>query len=222
MQILSSWDAIKVEETCHEHNGLHFFTTWLGRQKAKRDCNAHEHANSLFQKKKNKTGGVNETLISLPLCILSSTNNSGDDVQKLWRFANIIENNKDQINGTLPQENQNKFSRINEKCNDDVNPEDDVTFARNSPQCDQSSSQYGENSATTMEHTDEKSDERDISTTRHSRDCEFHEQPADDNDMNYGKLESTVYHMNKKLQTLEQKMDAILAFLEQQKSSKEN
>lgn len=220
---MSSWDAIEVEETCPEHRGLHFFTTWLGRQKAKRDCNAHDHANSLFEKKKNKTGGVNETLISLPLCILSSTNNSSDDVQKLWRFANIIENNKEErINGTLPHE-KHKFSRVNEKCNDTANTEEDLTFGQNNPHYDESSSQCDLNTVNCDEgNTEEQSNEQDKSTIRHSRGCEFHETPAENDDMNYERLESTVHQMNKKLQTLEKKMDRILAFVEQQKSPKES
>ena len=224
---MSSWDAIEVEETCPEHHGLHFFTTWLGRQKAKRDCNAHDHANSLFEKKKNKTGGVNETLISLPLCILSSTNSSSDDVQKLWRFANIIENNnEEQINGKLPHEKHHTCSRINEKRKNADNTED-LTIGQNNPYCDQSSSQLNQNTANNKmscdeEHTEEQTNEQDKSTKGHSRGCEFHETVVEDEDMNDGRLESSIHQMNKKLQTLEKKIDTILAFVEQQKSSKES
>ncbi|CAB3993529.1 potassium voltage-gated channel subfamily H member 6-like isoform X2 [Paramuricea clavata] len=225
-QILSSWDAIEVEETCSEHHGLHFFTSWLGRQKAKRNCNAQDHEISFSQKKKNKKGGINETLVALPLCVLSSTCGSNDDVQKLWRFANIIENNKEeQING-IPHGKHN-FTKINEKLN-----EDDLNFEQSNPHYEQSNPpqcrhRRGQNITDKwtcdQEPAEEQNSESEESTASHSRGCEFHEPPLEkDDETNQGKLESTVYHMNKKLQILETKMDAILALVEQQQSSKKS
>jgi hypothetical protein len=153
---------------------------------------------------------------------MSSTCSSCDDVQKLWRFANIIENSKEkQINGIQ-----------HEKLNEDIFPEDGLNFEQSNshyqqskPHCRHRRGQYVENKQTCDEEAiDEQSSESDESTTRHSQGCEFHETPSekDISETNYGKLESTVYQMNKKLQILEKKMDKILDLVEQKETSKKS
>lgn len=239
---MSSWDAIEVEDTCAEHQNLHFFTTWLGRQKVKRSCNAQDHDKTSSKNKKEKKGGINETLVKLPLCVLNSTCSSSDDVQKLWRFANIIENGKEhQVNGLLHE--KDNFTSIDKNSDDDVLVEVSLNLDDNSPQyqqCNyphyQQTSPQGRNpychhrkSKNKFDETpfdakkvEENRNESEESRTRHSSDCEFHRTLSEDdeNETNCVKLESAVQQINKKLQLLEQKMDAILSFIEKNTSQK--
>ncbi|XP_028397826.1 potassium voltage-gated channel subfamily H member 6-like isoform X2 [Dendronephthya gigantea] len=223
-QILSSWDAMELEDTCSEHQSLHLFTTWLGRQRVKRNCGAHGHE-SQFSKKKSKKGGINETLVTLPLCVLNSTCSSSDDVQKRWRFANIIESSKgEQINGLLLGNPNN--GKIDENHSDDAFT--DVSEQRNSAN-EQSESLCHHRRCRNTSHKRQCDDEiaknRDsgesiTDSLRHSRCCDLNEIPSDDDNENgHTKLETTIHDMNEKLQILEKKMDAILAFVEQQNTS---
>jgi hypothetical protein len=223
LQILSSWDAIEVEEACSEQPSLHFFTTWLGRQKAKRDCNVQDHQNSFAQRK--KKGGINETLVTLPLCVLSSTCGSSDDVQKLWRFANIIENSKEEhINGIL--HGKNHLTKVSDKPNEDAITEESCNFELNNPQYQSSNVQCRHRRSKHInikqecdeELVEQESSESEESTTHHSRNCELHEKNLEkhNEETNYRQLEANVHLMNKKLQVLETKMDKILSLLEQQ------
>ena len=228
LQILSSWDAIEVEESCSEQHSLHFLTTWLGRQKTRRDCDVNaDYEKRYSQTKKNKKGGINETLLTLPLCVLNSTQcSSNDDVQKLWRFANIIESSKEEeINGLVP--GKHNLTKDDEKRSEEVlgdvslNVEESNPISRHRRSKSSSNRREGDD-----EHPEEESSDSEESTAnslRHSRGCEFHETSSEkDEEMNYTRLESTIYHMNNKLQVLEKKMDTILAFVEQQTTTKKS
>ena len=207
---------------------MHFFTTWLGRQRSKRDCNVQDHKNNFSQKK--KKGGLNETLVTLPLCVLSSTCGSSDDVQKLWRFANIIENRtEEQINGILRRKHH--FTGTSEKPNEDTITEDSLNIEETNPRYLLSDRHYQQSSPQCrhrrVQHIDEElaeqtTSESEESTTHHSQGCEFHETSSETNNekTNSGELESTVHYMNKKMEILETKMDKILALLEQQDSQR--
>ena len=158
--------------------------------------------------------------MTLPLCILSSS----DDVQKLWRFANIIENGEERhINGL--RHTRRHASNLTDELNEDCLNEDtfiEERFAQNNPKC---CHKRGRNTSTepqsNNEHADEESGESEDTTLRHSKGCVFNETPSDQNDnetLNYRNLETTIHHMNNKLQILEKKMDTILALVENKKS----
>lgn len=207
---------------------MHVLSTWLGRQRVKRNCGAHEHENQFSKKRKNKKRGINETLVSLPLCVLSSTCNSSDDVQKRWRFANIIESSKEEQTNGLVSGNPNN-AKLDENHSDDALTDVSLHNEQSNPPNEQSNPlcrhKRGRCTSDKSQCDDEIAENRESgeSTTNslhHSQCCEFHELPSDDDDENYhGKLEASMHHMNKKLQTLEKKMDTILALMEQQNTS---
>lgn len=206
---------MEVEETCLEHRNVHVFKTWLGRHKPKRECN--QDLGNILQK--NNKNSLSETFVSLPLCILNTSSSSSDDVQKLWRFANIIENIKEtqvlhvetRSNGDL---NDSKImGNLEEKplrsCREGTS-----NIEHSSPNYEDDGRHGNQKITDIFKHDDNESESIGLSMN-HSSECEFYETPHENDEKHkLNKIETTIHHMNKKLISLEKKMDTILDFLE--------
>lgn len=221
LQILSTWDAIEFEETCAEHHGLPFLSTWLGRQKVKRTWNVDKEKEEGRSSRKRKTS-VNLALITLPFAELSPSN-SNDDVQKLWRFANIIECRKEETNETSKElRSLTSVGRTNTEHMETDSAEEIEHKRSENPE------KYGgerifHGSQPNFELKNEKyndSEESSSEDMEHSHHCELHgmsfEKEKNLFEIKYKTLESTIHHMNRKLEILENKVDTILHLLQKQ------
>lgn len=216
-QMLSSWDAIEVEETCSEQHHLgQTITTWLGRQRSKRTCDLDKKKDIYSPSKaKDRKVMVNKTLVTIPLVVLSPAGSSDDDVQQLWRFANILECRKEYINGTIEGQ-LNPTSHEHEDDVKELKPDtESITECSHRKKTDTPDAPLPsfENKKELIVETKQSS----FDGLDHSHDCELHETPSekDFHEMHYKKLESTIYHMNTKLKDLENKMDTILNLLQE-------
>lgn len=207
---MNSWDAIEVKESCAEHHGVQFLTTWIQRQKSKRKCNVDKDLVG-----DHSTGNrTTECLITIPLAVLNPEESS-EDMQKRWRFANIIECRKEKVNGIF----EGKGSRT-AKYHDSKEKEHKYNLKHTCKcthkKCEDTSDISPTNIKTTKE-TDNFA-ESNADSLGHSRDCEFCETLSEGgkelHEVKYEELESTIQQMNRKIETLESKMDQILHILQ--------
>ena len=161
-------------------------------------------------KKLNKKRKVNETLVTLPLVVLSPVCGSNEDAQKLWRFANIIDscagqNHHDKRGSTVSASSSTYYSSKEEELE-----KSEERLPKNKYNHVHPNTNY------VTKPLDEKLQE-------HSSDCHLHGTSSHDHEetelKHYKKLETSMQHISRKMKSLENKLDKILLYLEKEKET---
>ena len=219
---MNSWDAIEPKESCPEHHGTQFLTTWIRRQKSKRNCNVDDEVGDGH----NAGNNITERLVNIPLAVLNSGDTS-DDMQQRWRFANIIECRKEKVNGILKEKGSRTAVQSTEHMYGSVQSEDSDEKEhkhnlKHTCKCTHKKSEDASDILSSNFKTTKETDnfaESNADSLSHSRDCEFCETPSEEDkklpsEVKYEILESTIQQINSKIETLESKMDQILHILQ--------
>ena len=214
---MNSWDAIEPKESGPEHHGTHIFTTWIRRQKSKRNCNVDDEVGDGH----NAGNNITERLVNIPLAVLNSGDTS-DDMQHRWRFANIIECRKEKVNGILKEKGSRTAVQStehmygSEQSKDSDEEKEHKHNLKHTCKCTHTKSEDTSDISPSNFKTTKESNADGLD---HSRDCEFCETPSEEDkklpkEVKYEMLESTIQQINSKIETLESKMDQILHILQ--------